>query len=252
MKRIVAGLASLLAVAAHQEARAATFAPDMWIYEVNLVPDYVDAPISAEADVPPGTPVPAGCTGGDFEAVRDGVPYTTINCADNPGIDLMAAIGGAEAFTVTGRIGFNASTILCDTNLLIGCPKNEQDSGGFGWSSVAFTKVALDAASGELSYCGMLGYADVTACYGLAPGEVTVSSARRNVGSLSGTWDIGYEGRWWSHYPDNFLYYTGTGRLVSAPEVVPLPAAALMLGSALLGFGAVGRSRRGPRRANGG
>jgi hypothetical protein len=252
MRSIIAGLAGLLAVAAHQEARAATFTPDMWVYEVNLVPDYVDAPISAWADVPPGTPVPAGCTGGDFVAVWEGVPYTTITCADNPGIDLMAAIGGAESNMLTGRIGFNGSTILCDGNLLIGCPRNAEDSGQFGWSSVAFSNVVLDAVAGELSYCGMMGYADFTACYSLSPGVVTVSSARRNVGSLSGTWDIGYGGRWFSDYPDNFLYYTGTGRLVSAPEVVPLPAAGLMLGSALLGFGAVRQSRRRPRRANGG
>jgi hypothetical protein len=244
MRNSVSLLAGFILVAGVQDARAVTFTPDMWVYEVNLVAQYVDAPIYAFTDAYPGTPVPAGCTGGDFEAVYEGVPYTTIYCQDNPGINVLKEIGGAAQFAVNARIGFNETRIVCEADFFPGCPGSKDDYGSGGWFGVGYTDIALDAALGRLSFCGMFGYADYYACYDFSPDAVQVSNARRNVGNPDGFWDYGYGGTWRSYYPDNYVRYSGSGELVSSPEVVPLPASALTLGTALLACGAFGRRGR--------
>jgi hypothetical protein len=247
MRNIIAGLAGLLAVAAHQEARAATFAPDMWVYEVTLEAAEIDSFWFAWTDAAPDTPVPTGCTSTP-EAVWQGVPYITITCDQNPGIDLFEPYGGRDAFTRTAQIGFNATTVACDWTLIAGCPVDGTSSGQ--WDPAAyFTDVMLDAATGTLSYCGSVQYAE-GACYSLAPDAFSYSNIWRNIGSIGGKWDYGFGGAWYGYSPDSAVRFTGTGRLVSAPEVVPLPAPALLLGSTLLAFGAIRRARRTPPRAN--
>jgi hypothetical protein len=244
MGKLIALLAGLVLAAAPREAEAATFTPDMWVYEVTLEAAALDGFWFAWTDAAPGTPVPEGCTGGDVEGEWEGLPYVTIVCQQNPGIDVWEPLGGRESFNRVSRVGFNASTIICDSQLIVGCPASAEEP--TEWiGSAGFTDILLNAVLGTLSYCGFVVYADY-ACYDFSPDLVTSSTIMKNVGDIGGDWDYGYGGAWLGYPGDNYVRYSATGRLVSSPSVVPLPVPALMLGSALaaLGLMAQGGLRR--------
>lgn len=244
MGKLIALLAGLVLAATPREAEAATFTPDMWVYEVTLEATEIDSFQLAWIDAAPGTPVPAGCSSTP-EAIWEGVPYITITCDQNPGIDLFEPYDGRDAFTRMARIGFNATTVVCDDQLVTGCPPDGRDTEEWN-PSAHFTNVLLDATLGTLSYCGSVLYAE-QACYDLSPDAVSNSVTWVNIGWIGGDWNyFGQTGRWYGYSPDSVVRYSATGRLVSSPSVVPLPVPALMLGSALaaLGLMAQGGLRR--------
>jgi hypothetical protein len=80
----------------------------------------------------------------------------------------------------------------------------------------------------------------------------------RNIETAFGFWDFGDGGSWFAG-GDTYFIYSGTGRLLSAPAVIPLPAPLFMLGTGLAALGGFaaskkrrkrdGRERRAPKSA---
>jgi hypothetical protein len=257
MKNVIGLSAGLvLAAGVYQDLEAATFTPDMWVYEVTLTATALEldrGSASATATVIDRLPVGcrAGASGSEILILCSGVPEE---------IDLLATLDEplASLLVRTARIGFNASQVVCEDLLLGLCPADGQNSSGFlSDGSFFYSDVMVDAATGELSYCTSLLFSFV-ACYDFSPTDgVVVGSPRSGtpfepfpLGPVrvttgvgpSGFWDFGNGGTW-SASPDSGIVYSAAGQLVAQPQVVPLPAPALMLGSGFVALGAL-RARR--------
>jgi hypothetical protein len=253
MRLRIAAIAGLVFGTAPLAGTAATFTPDMWVYEVTLTAtkfghgEIFEAKTSAPADAE----VPAGCHAGEPSS---GTIWVTCHDFIPEGLDPLATIdlSFAHLLTRTARIGFNSSSVVCDAWLIGRCPSDGMNTPEEDWPDFLgdyfYENVTLDAAKGYLSYCGFRIGAE-NACYELSPKGVSVGDyVFLNVSDVSGSWNFGDVGKWYSSGDTDFLY-SGTGQLVSTP-VVPLPAPLLMLGSALGALGiarAAGRRRRAAR-----
>ena len=228
--RIHAMFACVLLSAASPAAHAATFSPDMWVYELTFDATYIDPGFDAfrRAEVPTGTPVPAGCEGEDSGSAF------TVWCDGAPSVPEMLAT--AENLPpLSGHIAFNTTSITC-TGALVRCPATPVDEEppplGF---LVYFDSIVLDAVSGRLDYCANSAEAVYAGCFSLSPGSAGASITVTQ--DLRGAWSFGTDGRWFSG-TDTLVGYSGSGRLISSPpSVIPLPAPVVMLGSALAHLG---------------
>ena len=270
MRRVLALGASLCLLSAAHDVEAATFTPDMWVYEVafsaySVAPSYFNA---FSASVPDGEPLPAHC--GTSYSNGDGTSW--VDCGNAPGVDLLATMHEplkAEYLTRVQTIGFNATTVVCDGPVIIGCPADGRSTEPFIFSyGGSYRDVVLDATLGRLSFCGGM-YLFSEACYDLSP-EMVTASAGVTSGTLRGTWNAVTGGEWMAS-GDPYFSYTGTGRLLSSPApelaffasraagpealaptsvvVTPLPAPVLMLGSGLAAMAGLAlRDRRRRRR----
>ncbi len=250
MRPLIALIAGLAFGAAPSTSEGATFTPDMWVYELTLTAASFDSEVfvataeaSADADVPEGCDVYPRLSGKIGVFCNDFVP---------PELDALSTIDTefSDFLSITGRIGFNASTVVCDAWLIGRCPTNGKNSPEEEWPDFLgdyfFEKVTFDASAGYLSYCGFRIAAE-HGCYELAPHGVTVGEyIFMNGGTTFGTFEFGDGGTWFSS-GDSYFLYSGTGRLLSAPVpvVAPLPAPLLMLAS---GLAALGLARAGGRR----
>lgn len=248
MRRVLALGASLCLFSAADDAQAATFTPDMWIYEITFAAWHV-APSNVYAwsdAVPLGEAVPGGCSSSPPEA--DGTKR--IDC-HNPAIDLLATMDDplkATYLTRVQTIGFNGSSVICDGPVIVGCPSGGRGTEPFVYSYTgSYWDVVLDANRGRLSFCGSM-YMFSEACYDLGPTGGTAWAGVTS-GMLTGTWDAVTGGRWMAS-GDPYFSYVGVGRLLSSPAetpvvVTPLPAPVLMLGSGLAAIaGLAVRDRR--------
>lgn len=242
MKNVIGLSAGLvLAAGAYQEVEAATFTPDMWVYELTYTFDqvWVGAVGGARATVDATDPIPEGCTA--FEA---STPQIELFCDMRilSEIDLDATLDPSFARTRVGRIGFNASTIVCDSGVLGGCPPNANEE-FLDTGSTRFDFIALTAELGRLSYRAFMWGPLDSGEYELS--SESVSGRAGNVqNELFGFWNFGTDGRWWTS-SDPQLNYSVEGRLISAPTMIPLPAPVLMLSAGLAALGALrARSKR--------
>jgi hypothetical protein len=260
MRRVLALGASLCVLSAADDVQAATFTSDMWVYEVTFSSNAVTPTYQyAWSDSAPlEEAVPNGCSSSPND---DGTKR--IDCGDQ-GIDLLATMDEplkATYLTRVQTIGFNASGVVCDGPVIAGCPGDGGGTEPFEYSyEGSYWNVVLDAALGQLSFCGNM-YLFSDACYDLSPTGGT-AWAGVTAGTLTGTWDAVTGGRWMAG-GDPYFSYTGLARLVSSPTpeltafatlsagpqivVTPLPAPILMLGSglaAMAGFAVRDRRRR--------
>lgn len=214
-------------------ATAATFTPDMWVYEVTFSPGAVlEYDFYAWATAPVGTAVPQGCSG---DEISPGI--LSVDCGTNPGIDLLATAHGGDLRTRREHvtIGFNAGGVVCDGGLW-GCgstPTSPLTSDLSVW-------LTFDTVLGTLDLCGSIEHGGSYGCVYARPWDVT--GFRYDEMSLSGTWAFGFGGTWGDHFITT-LSYDVTGRLISAPTPVPLPAGLPLLAVGLVAFGLMRRRR---------
>lgn len=206
-------------------AEASTFTPDMWVYEVTYSLSSVD--ISPDAYFLP------------TECIVEGVPgASTCDFLEVPrDTNLEISLDPSFAQTFTSRIGFNSSNIICTFDFLGWCPSDPDDDGN-GFETM-FYDVSLDAAVGRLSFCSQGPGGGDAGCYEFSREGVTGRAADARNDTVFGTLP---EGQWFATI-DTVLWYGVSGRLVSEPAVIPVPASFLMLGSAFALFGVIGLRR---------
>ena len=245
MARIHSLLACIFLILIPQASKAATFAPDMWVYEITLETYDFHSGFSAfrDAKVAPGTEVPDGChsegagSGGDF----------TIWCEGGPTLEeMMATADGTAWMGGVGYVAFNATDISC-SGLWIRCPTkpvNEEFEVSY---LTYFDRIVLDAVNGSLDYCVNNGEAIYRGCFFFSRGASEALIELTLGEEITGFWDFGPGGKWRSGI-ETYLYMSGSGRLISSPpSVVPLPAPILMLGAGLAVLGRLSLSRRRER-----
>jgi hypothetical protein len=231
MRFPIALVAGLLVNAAAEEATAATFTPDMWVYQVTLTLTEINGLTSVGAF----TKLPSGSTalpGGRCEvfvqpssAPQLYCEYDTFEEALSEGsIDVFAQLPKIFS-TRTVTIAFNKTTVLVD---------------GYNRSLEIDLK---SYAEGELEleiYDSVLNFD----YFQLSPLKST-GYTQRVVGPLQGEWDVGIGGRWSTfEYDIGIIEEVTDFRLVSTPAIIPLPAPVLMLGSGLAALAVVGARRR--------
>jgi hypothetical protein len=210
----------------------------MWVYEIEFTPTsaLVGLTPSAQATAPVGTTFPDLVGFSSFPeciSMPAGESGIRISCSGLPvGVDIFEPV--FRIFPqITGRVGFNSTNIVCDSQILLGCPSTAAGSNNI-------SSVVLNYEQGILEY--------VNICPGCDQGFVKLSpngssaSLSRFV-EWSGFWDFGNGGEWRSG-SDSSVTYSARVHLVSEPAVIPLPAPALMLGSGFVALGALRARRR--------
>lgn len=228
-------------------AQAATFLPDMWVYEVSVsgsAPASFPVYASTTADV--GTPAPEGCTSGpdsDPSGAEGPPTYMFVSCdnvqSTDLGIDLQEAIDADPVTSYTAKIGFNESGFVC-SGTMVSC------SLGAPSSSVFINALDFDYASGVAYLDGaafkIFSDGTVGERFTLSPTNVSMSGYLARF--YADEWDYGRGGGSWTTIDSVLVGLSGGGTLIQSPTVVPLPAAGWMLLAGIGGMVALKRRAR--------
>jgi hypothetical protein len=209
---------------------ASTITKDMWVYEIS-VSESRRAPstIFATTTAPSNTPVPAGCSAGSpsNDVIR-------ILCVEVDRSTLGIDQTVFPSFTAT--IAFNESQFLCFGTLL---PCSDENTVTYD--------LAIDYENGKVEYYQtdnpFYGFGDNSSneTYSLSPSGSSMTALFSQF--ESGSWDYGFDGRWGSYLEGDLIYLAGSGTLIQAPTIVPLPASAWFLSVGVLGLVALRRRR---------
>jgi hypothetical protein len=175
MKKLAAVIVGCLLALGPNETKAASFTPDMWVYEVTFTPydvsfDTARGFAQAEASsVGPG--LDSSCIVDPISAER-----VLVSCFSVPkGINYFESLF-EKPEPMVQRIGFNSSSVVCSgtSPIFNNCPENE---GTISYPGGFFFDFQLDALVGRLSFCGAGAFGGYVACYDLSPADISVEGS---------------------------------------------------------------------------